>query len=183
MNWRCSFLRGVAKRSIPLQVLRALPLTEYDFRPEPPGRRSSPVPRDGRSGVMWHSVRMAAEPQDARSSSPFQEFFRTEAAGGALLVACACGALIVANSGSADSYHGLLATTIAITGGGHGLSLTVHQWINERAIEVARESPGVTTPGSSVEVREWQGPEAGLALLQALAPPAWLAGSYLWDAV
>jgi len=48
---------------------------------------------------------------------------------------------------------------------------------------VARESPGVTTPGSSVEVREWQGPEAGLALLQALAPPAWLAGSYLWDAV
>jgi predicted RNA polymerase sigma factor len=35
----------------------------------------------------------------------------------------------------------------------------------------------------AVAVAEWQGPEAGLALLQALAPPAWLAGSYLWDAV
>src|SRR5207245_9891581 len=116
MNWRCSFLRGVAKRSIPLQVLRALPLTEYDFRPEPPGRRSSPVPRDGRSGVMWHSVRMAAEPQDARSSSPFQEVFRTEAAGGALLVGCACGALRGASAGSAGSYHVLVPKGLAISG-------------------------------------------------------------------
>jgi hypothetical protein len=30
----------VAKRRIPLQVLRALPLTEYDFQPDTPGRRS-----------------------------------------------------------------------------------------------------------------------------------------------
>jgi RNA polymerase sigma-70 factor (ECF subfamily) len=35
----------------------------------------------------------------------------------------------------------------------------------------------------AVAVAEWQGPEAGLALLEALVPPAWLAGSYLWDAV
>lgn len=35
----------------------------------------------------------------------------------------------------------------------------------------------------AVAVAEWQGPEAGLALLRELAPPAWLAGSYLWDAV
>jgi RNA polymerase sigma-70 factor (ECF subfamily) len=35
----------------------------------------------------------------------------------------------------------------------------------------------------AVAVAEWQGPEAGLALLQALAPPSWLSGSYLWDAV
>jgi len=39
------------------------------------------------------------------------------------------------------------------------------------------------TMNRAVAVAEWQGPEAGLALLQALAPPAWLAGSYLWDAV
>ena len=32
-------------------------------------------------------------------------------------------------------------------------------------------------------VAEWQGPEAGLAVLDGLAPPAWLSGSYLWDAV
>ena len=35
----------------------------------------------------------------------------------------------------------------------------------------------------AVAVAEWQGAEAGLALLEGLAPPAWLAGSYLWDAV
>ena len=39
------------------------------------------------------------------------------------------------------------------------------------------------TMNRAIAVAEWQGPEAGLALLQALAPPAWLAGSYLWDAV
>jgi RNA polymerase sigma-70 factor (ECF subfamily) len=35
----------------------------------------------------------------------------------------------------------------------------------------------------AVAVAEWQGPEAGRALLQSLAPPNWLSGSYLWDAV
>ena len=39
------------------------------------------------------------------------------------------------------------------------------------------------TMNRAVADAEWQGPEAGLAALQALAPPAWLAGSYLWDAV
>jgi predicted RNA polymerase sigma factor len=39
------------------------------------------------------------------------------------------------------------------------------------------------TMNRAVAVAEWQGPETGLALLQALAPPGWLAGSYLWDAV
>lgn len=39
------------------------------------------------------------------------------------------------------------------------------------------------TMNRAVAVAEWQGPEAGLVLLQALAPPAWLTGSYLWDAV
>jgi RNA polymerase sigma factor (sigma-70 family) len=35
----------------------------------------------------------------------------------------------------------------------------------------------------AVAVAESQGPDAGLAVLIGLAPPAWLAGSYLWDAV
>jgi RNA polymerase sigma-70 factor (ECF subfamily) len=39
------------------------------------------------------------------------------------------------------------------------------------------------TMNRAVAVAEWKGPEAGLAVLQALAPPVWLAGSYLWDAV
>jgi RNA polymerase sigma factor (sigma-70 family) len=39
------------------------------------------------------------------------------------------------------------------------------------------------TLNRAVALAEWQGPNAGLALLEGLAPPAWLAGSYLWDAV
>jgi NhaA family Na+:H+ antiporter len=69
--------------------------------------------------------------RDLPSSKSFQEFCRTEAAGGALLVACAGAALIVANSPWSDPYHRVLTTSIAIAAGGHGLSLTVHQWIND----------------------------------------------------
>src|SRR5882672_8306021 len=69
-------------------------------------------------------------------ASPFQEFFRTEAAGGALLVACAGLALAVANSAWADTYHRLLATTLTIAAGGHGLSLSVHHWINDGLMAV-----------------------------------------------
>lgn len=39
------------------------------------------------------------------------------------------------------------------------------------------------TLNRAVAVAEWQGPEGGLAVLDGLAPPAWLSGSYLWDAV
>lgn len=35
----------------------------------------------------------------------------------------------------------------------------------------------------AVALAEWQGPEAGLTVLDGLVPPAWLSGSYLWDAV
>ena len=79
---------------------------------------------------------MSTDFEESRSTSPFQEFFRTEAAGGALLVACACAALVVANSGSADAYHHLLESTIAIDWAGHGLALTVHQWINDGLMAV-----------------------------------------------
>ncbi len=78
---------------------------------------------------------MTVEPA-SRSTNPFQEFFRTEAAGGALLVASACAALVVANSPWADGYHRVLATTIGIAGAGQGLSLTVHQWINDGLMAV-----------------------------------------------
>src|SRR5205814_8793571 len=37
------------------------------------------------------------------------------------------------------------------------------------------------TLNRAVAVAEWQGAEAGLAVLRGLEPPAWLAGSYLWD--
>lgn len=35
----------------------------------------------------------------------------------------------------------------------------------------------------AVALAEWQGPEAALALLAEIEPPAWLVGSYLWSAV
>jgi RNA polymerase sigma factor (sigma-70 family) len=39
------------------------------------------------------------------------------------------------------------------------------------------------TLNKAVAMAEWQGAEAGLALLEGVVPPSWLAGSYLWDAV
>jgi RNA polymerase sigma-70 factor (ECF subfamily) len=39
------------------------------------------------------------------------------------------------------------------------------------------------TMNRAVAVAEWLGPEAGLAVVRDLAPPSWLAGSYLWEAV
>jgi RNA polymerase sigma-70 factor (ECF subfamily) len=50
---------------------------------------------------------------------------------------------------------------------------------------------GRTTSGSgciartlnrAVALAEWKGAEEGLHLLEAVAPPGWLAGHYLWDA-
>jgi NhaA family Na+:H+ antiporter len=63
--------------------------------------------------------------------TPFHAFFRTEAAGGALLVACACVAFGLANSAGSDSYYRLLEIPVGLSAGGYGLSLTVHQWIND----------------------------------------------------
>ena len=79
---------------------------------------------------------MYGAPEDSHATNPFQEFFRTEAAGGALLVACACAALVVANSKWADAYHRLLSVTITIGPGDHALALTVHQWINDALMAV-----------------------------------------------
>ncbi len=78
---------------------------------------------------------MVIEP-DSHPTSPFQEFFRTEAAGGALLILCACTALVLANSAWADAYHRLWTTPLAIVGGSHSLSLTLHQWINDGLMAV-----------------------------------------------
>jgi len=41
----------------------------------------------------------------------------------------------------------------------------------------------IHTLNRAVALAEWQGPAEGLAVLQGLEPPTWLAGSYLWDAV
>ena len=47
-----------------------------------------------------------------------------------------------------------------------------------------RVAPSPThTLNRAVAVAEWQGPQAGLALLETVVPPAWLARSHLWQAV
>ena len=66
----------------------------------------------------------------------FAEFFRTEAAGGAILVACAAASLVIANSAWADAYHHVLEATIIGSAGTGLLSLTLHQWINDALMGV-----------------------------------------------
>jgi RNA polymerase sigma factor (sigma-70 family) len=41
----------------------------------------------------------------------------------------------------------------------------------------------IHTLNRAVAVAQWQGPQAGLAALEGMVPPAWLDGHYLWDAV
>jgi RNA polymerase sigma factor (sigma-70 family) len=48
-------------------------------------------------------------------------------------------------------------------------------------LEGVAPSP-INTLNRSIAVAEWKGPAAGLALLEALDPPTWLLGYYLWDA-
>lgn len=40
----------------------------------------------------------------------------------------------------------------------------------------------LNTLNRAIAVAEWKEPEVGLALLEALEPPSWLLGYYLWDA-
>jgi predicted RNA polymerase sigma factor len=54
--------------------------------------------------------------------------------------------------------------------------------VGEAFLDSIDPSP-LHTMNRAVAVAEWQGVDAGLALLPALAPPAWLAGPNRWDAV
>jgi RNA polymerase sigma-70 factor (ECF subfamily) len=40
----------------------------------------------------------------------------------------------------------------------------------------------INTLNRAIAIAEWQGADAGLALLEVLNPPTWLIGYYLWDA-
>ena len=79
---------------------------------------------------------MTVPAEESVSTNPFQEFFQTEAATGALIVLCACVALGAANSQWADAYHRLWATPIVIGEDGHALSLSLHEWINDGLMAV-----------------------------------------------
>lgn len=49
-------------------------------------------------------------------------------------------------------------------------------------LEAIAPSP-LHTLNRALAVAEWKGPAAGLALVENLAPPSWLSGSYLWASV
>ena len=62
---------------------------------------------------------------------PFQQFFKTEAAGGVILLLCAFAAMVAANSPWAESYERMWTIPIAIDVVNRSFSLTLHQWIND----------------------------------------------------
>jgi RNA polymerase sigma factor (sigma-70 family) len=70
----------------------------------------------------------------------------------------------------------------------HCLAPTFTETRWERIVEcyelLERIAPSALhTLNRAIAVAEWQGAEAGLDVLTGLAPPTWLAGSYLWSAV
>lgn len=71
-------------------------------------------------------------PDDRLSGQrPFHQFFQTEAAGGLLLLLCACVAIAAANSPWADGYDSLWRLSIGIRVQERTLTLSLHQWIND----------------------------------------------------
>jgi Na+:H+ antiporter, NhaA family len=67
----------------------------------------------------------------SRSERPFQQFIRTEAAGGVLLLLSATAALIAANSPWSDAYEHFWSITFGVNVPDHSLSLTLREWIND----------------------------------------------------
>ncbi|HEY8947128.1 MAG TPA: sigma-70 family RNA polymerase sigma factor [Polyangiaceae bacterium] len=70
----------------------------------------------------------------------------------------------------------------------HCLARTLAETRWERIVEcyalLERSAPSpLHTLNRALAVAEWQGPQAGLDLLEGLAPPSWLLGSHLWTAV
>ncbi len=68
--------------------------------------------------------------------SPLRDFFRTEAAGGVVLVLTTIVALVWANSVWTQSYFDLWHTHLSITVGSHSIDLTLEEWVNEGLMAV-----------------------------------------------
>lgn len=66
----------------------------------------------------------------------FQRFFRTETAGGSVLLLFAIAALVLANSPLAEAYERFWQIRLTAGIGEQSLSLTLHQWINDGLMAV-----------------------------------------------
>jgi NhaA family Na+:H+ antiporter len=74
---------------------------------------------------------MTRTPLATRVLGPFQRFFSTEAAGGVVLLVCAAIALAWSNSPWAPGYHHLWETPLGFDSRAFGLTLTLHEWVND----------------------------------------------------
>jgi Na+:H+ antiporter, NhaA family len=63
--------------------------------------------------------------------APLKDFLRTSVAGGVVLVAATLVAMVWANSAFSGSYAEFWAHTAGLNVGGWGLTLTLHQWVND----------------------------------------------------
>ena len=66
----------------------------------------------------------------------FQDFFRTEAASGLVLLAAALVAMAAANSSWAPAYEAFWHTRLVVGPEAHPLSLTAQQWVNDGLMAV-----------------------------------------------
>jgi len=66
----------------------------------------------------------------------FQRFFRTETAGGSVLLLFGIAALVLANSPLAEAYERLWQIRLTFGSAEHSLSLTMHEWINDGLMAV-----------------------------------------------
>ena len=78
----------------------------------------------------------ANEPLIERVLGPFQRFFSTNASGGLLLLASTAVALIWANSPWSAAYHHLWETSFGIGTPAFGLTLPLHEWVNDALMAV-----------------------------------------------
>lgn len=78
----------------------------------------------------------SSAPGSSSRLSRFLDFFRTEASGGMLLLACAVAALIWANSPFGASYFALWDTLVTVGVGGFVLSKPLLLWINDGLMAV-----------------------------------------------
>lgn len=71
-----------------------------------------------------------------RPARPFQEFFRTEAAGGLALLTATLAAMAVANSPLAPLYETLWRTPLVVGPADHPLALSLRAWVNDGLMAV-----------------------------------------------
>jgi Na+:H+ antiporter, NhaA family len=70
------------------------------------------------------------------SDLPLARFLRTEAGGGAVLLAATVAALLWANSPWHHAYHSLWGTTVAVGPGSWALRQDLHHWVNDALMAI-----------------------------------------------